>query len=247
MIYIEKSYAPKAIQEQVIKIKAMDSWKKLEGSDTSGKRIHFDRLDKQILRDALIKEQHGLCAYCMRKITNDNSTTIEHFRSLSTDVDKNGALDYHNMLGVCDGGRKVGVKKEALCCDAAKGDSDITIDPLNKDIMSKIGYTKDGFIKVLDGNKDLENDVNMILHLNGERNAKGEFIRDSATQLVAGRKAAYEACVKYMQDQGKKYHGLRFANTLQKKIESLEKAETYDEYVGIKIYFLKKRLRASGF
>ena len=56
-------------------------------------------MPKVAIRSELIKEQHGLCAYCMRRITGQqNDTKIEHYKALS--MDKERALDYQNYLGV---------------------------------------------------------------------------------------------------------------------------------------------------
>lgn len=40
----------------------------------------------------------------MRRIYRDSHCKIEHLVPLSRDKEK--ALDYHNLLGVCDGGEK---------------------------------------------------------------------------------------------------------------------------------------------
>ena len=76
-----------------------------------------------------MKEQHGLCAYCMRRIHNDSSTTIEHWVPLSQN--KEQALQYSNFLGVCHGGRKSETDdNKILCGDASKEETAIRISPL---------------------------------------------------------------------------------------------------------------------
>ena len=41
-------------------------------------------MPKATIRSELIKEQYGLCAYCMRRITGQqNDTKIEHYKALS--------------------------------------------------------------------------------------------------------------------------------------------------------------------
>ena len=64
--------------------------------------------DKEDIRNALLKEQGHLCAYCLNRISDEwNSdlrkikTEIEHFKSQLNYP--NLQLDYNNMLGVCNG------------------------------------------------------------------------------------------------------------------------------------------------
>lgn len=241
MIYIRKRMVPKEIHRKIIEIKATKEWKELSSSDNEGKRSFFDQLDKELIRRCLVEEQHGICAYCMKRITVDN-TRIEHYKALKKDADKDGALDYNNMLGVCYGGEQHdGYGKKCLCCDAAKKDADIHISPLKRETIEKITYTKEGFVKT--PNTTYMDDINNTLGLNGEWDKNGHFIRDTTTQLVAGRKAAYEACCKYMEKTGKKYTGFKYINELQKKVTLLESSSKYDEFIGVKLYVLKKRIR----
>ena len=141
MLYIEKERMPAVALDKVNDIKRSHEWKSIQDGNTNAIRVQFDMLPKGQIRESLIKEQHGLCAYCMKRIHNDSkSTTIEHFIPLSKDKDK--ALDYSNMLAVCDGGKNTSVEgKKILCCDACKKDEDeMTINPLNKYMMDKICF-----------------------------------------------------------------------------------------------------------
>lgn len=140
MLYISKMKPTAVITDEVNKIKRSDLWHLIPKDDVNAIRAQFDSLPKANIREALFKEQHGLCAYCMRRISLDGqNTTIEHWYPLSKSKEK--ALDYSNMLGVCHGGRK---SKESmhrvLCCDASKDEQLITIDPFNKSHMDDIAY-----------------------------------------------------------------------------------------------------------
>ena len=61
------------------------------------------------VREALLKEQNFLCAYCMRRIslaTDANNASkplieIEHYETQANEPTK--TLFYSNMLGVCNG------------------------------------------------------------------------------------------------------------------------------------------------
>lgn len=78
MLYIRKTDPPDEVVRQISRIKGTPNWRRIQSGDTSLLRAEFDSLDKNILRIPLLKEQSYLCAYCMRRIQNDENTTIEH-------------------------------------------------------------------------------------------------------------------------------------------------------------------------
>ena len=103
MIYIKKSNPPSEMLREVSRIKSSSDWRKIQPDDTKAIRNKFNELPKAAIRQSLLEEQGGLCAYCMRRIENNgHSTRIEHWYPLS--ADKERALDYGNMLAVCHGG-----------------------------------------------------------------------------------------------------------------------------------------------
>lgn len=85
----------------------------------------YDNVDfpREDVYDALLKEQGGLCAYCMCRITKDN-IQIEHWipqngqfyadKYSQEDCDRL-AIDYRNMLGVCPGNE--GMPHKRTTCD----------------------------------------------------------------------------------------------------------------------------------
>ncbi len=241
MLYIEKGSPPGEMLRKVSEIKSSPEWKQIKNGDTKAVRSMFDLLPKDNIRQSLLKEQHFLCAYCMRSIENDgNTTTIEHWAPLSTD--KEGALDYKNMLAVCDGGKKwKGGGKKILCCDACKSDEDkMKISPLNRSQMEKIAYSKDGFIKTEPSDVELEMDIRDKLCLNGIWK-NGRFIADTSTNLVKERKNQYEIYKRLIKSWAKE--GKCTSAQVKKKIDKLEKAEQRDAYVGVLLYFLNKKYR----
>lgn len=120
MLYIEKIGLPKDISGKIIELSKSDDWKNIDENDTSAIREFFDGyFPKNDIKEILLHEQHGICAYCMKRIRMDNHSRVEHFIPLSRNKDK--AIDYSNMLGVCDGGEKaLGNQGHVLCCDAHK-------------------------------------------------------------------------------------------------------------------------------
>ena len=242
MLYIQKKTPPGAMLRKVSSLKSSNAWKSINIGNTDAIRDAFNELPKEEIRRSLLEEQHYLCAYCMRKIEDNGlKTSIEHWYPLSKDKDK--ALDYKNMLAVCDGGRNwSGTGKKILCCDAYKSDEDeLTILPLNKLQMDKIVYDTNGFIKTAPNDSDIDKDITEKLHLNGVWK-KGKFICDTSTGIVKSRKDAYLQCKKFIRRLDEK--GQCTSGNVLKKIEEIEKAEHRIEYAGVYLYFLKKKYRS---
>jgi uncharacterized protein (TIGR02646 family) len=104
-MYIKKEGLPDEVNRKIIEIRKSDMWKDIEKGNTNAIREVFnDYFPKDDVKKILIHEQRGLCAYCMRRIRMDSHSRVEHWMPLSKDKDR--ALDYNNMLGVCDGGEK---------------------------------------------------------------------------------------------------------------------------------------------
>lgn len=238
MLYIKKMSPPARMLDEVNKIKRSEGWRKTLEGDTDAIRKQFDSLPKGVIRKALLEEQRGLCAYCMRRISDDGrKTTIEHWYPISKK--KSGALEYSNMLGVCHGGRIVSQEtKRVLCCDASKGEQKITIDPQNESHMRDIAYTRNGIIYTMSDNVDFERDLNEILCLNGLLDRQGNRI-DTSTEVVKGRRDAVMWCENLYRalDRNKKCTSAM----IQKKIEEISREETMPEYAGVKLFFLKKK------
>lgn len=242
MIYIEKEPTPKQIEQNIIQIEKTPGWKEIEDDDAEGIRSYFDQLNKDDIREALLKEQHGLCGYCMRRIKNNNSMIIEHFKPIRH---KRDALNYRNWLGCCDGGRgRVEKNQGCLCCDAAKENNEITLCTWDKDVMDRIRYSSDGRIVISPDNEDLRRDINEALHLNGIIDKNGKMKFDTATQLVAGRKATYKNYMNIMKriDSNNKSRE-RIQSEVKRIIRKIENSDPYPEYAGGLLYFLKRRLK----
>ena len=146
VLYIRKTQISKEVSDEISRVRR-EQKSLLNRYDPQSARTVFDCLDKNIIRNDLVNEQHGLCAYCMRRIDNNSATTIEHWQPIDKNAD--GAIDYRNMLGVCDGGRNVDTSaddRHILCCDASKGNQEITINPCNPEHMRKIRYNEGGRI-----------------------------------------------------------------------------------------------------
>ncbi len=240
MLLIQKSATPRSLREQVIGIQKSEEWQRVNANDTAAIRSFFDSLDKETIRVNLVAEQHGLCAYCMKRIKPNNKMVIEHYKPINN---KPYALDYQNMLGCCDGGiSREKSDNKFQCCDASKGNKELTIDPRDKFFINSIKYTRDGFIQ--SSNPEADRQINDILCLNGIRDEKGNLKFDTATQLVAGIRNAYKCFAKQMENLDSRVKSKEKMHTeIRKMIERLENLEEYPEYAGAILYFLKRRLR----
>ena len=242
MLYIEKKTPPGELIRQVSKIKSSPEWKTVKDGNTNAIRDAFEALPKETIRKSLLEEQHYLCAYCMRRIQNDGQkTSIEHWYPLSKDKER--ALDYGNMLAVCDGGKNwTGKGKKLLCCDAYKADEDeLSISPLNKQQMDKIAYEKDGFIKTYPKDEKMDEDIRDILRLNGIWK-NGKFLADTSSELVKGRKDTYLYYKRFVAKLDR--DGKCTSSRIKKKIEEIESAEQWSEYAGVLLYFLNRKYKS---
>lgn len=254
MIYIRKRRTPNIVKQGAKKIMYApeNAYAALVlPKDTKKLRDLFEQMPKDEIRNALCKEQHGLCAYCMGRIDAQKreSVRIEHYQALSEN--KALALDYQNYLGVCFGGEKEKEEKpHILCCDAARSEKSLTINPWDKRQMEAIGYSKDGTIfvsrkKGLDPElaEKMQKDMDVVLVLNGEKDETGRVIHDTATTLVAKRKSICESVFTQFERWDKKK--CLTPEYLNDVIERLEKQlcddAVADEYIGVRLYFYRRK------
>lgn len=239
MLYIKKIQPMPDVIQCVNVIKRSEAWKQTPDGDTDSIRKQFDLLPKSSIRHTLLKEQRGLCAYCMKRIHDDSSTTIEHWIPLSKS--KDNALQYSNMLGVCHGGRKTETEKQRiLCCDASKDEREIKICPWNEAHIKDIAYKSNGIMYTLSGNDEFEKDINETLCLNGLRDKKGNLI-DTSTEIVKGRRDAVQWCNDFYRTLDRQ--GKCTSLMVKRKIDEIEQAEIMPEFAGIKLFYLKKKYR----
>lgn len=128
---------------------------------------------KELLRNSLFDEQHGLCAYCMSKLVLPTKysltrVTIEHYKALSQS--RSTVFDYNNLLLVCDGGQHADsaeVKRNVVCCDKSRGEAYLFIDPKNPEHINHLHYTNEGIIYYDNPQDDYEDKIiqNINIHL----------------------------------------------------------------------------------
>ena len=119
--------------------------------------------DKDGLREALEREQRGLCCYCMSRIRPDRvSMKIEHWQSQVRYP--NRQLDYSNLLGACLGGEGQPMSRQH--CDTRKGNDNLLWNPADPThrIETRLRYEADGSIRSDDPTFDIQ--ICQVLNLN---------------------------------------------------------------------------------
>ena len=176
------------------------------------------------LREALLKEQGFIYAYCMRGIPvkdsgNPETTRIDHIQSQANHDELR--LNYSNMVICCPG-----YLNEDEHCDKLKGKSEITFSPFNEQTQTSITYrSKDG--QIISNIPNWDSEINKILNLNNKYLKINRLSTLDGARHILERKNWTKASLK----------------------KELERWSTFDEegklrpYCGIVIWYLEKKLR----
>ncbi|PZU95274.1 MAG: TIGR02646 family protein [Pseudanabaena sp.] len=181
--------------------------------------------DKDDLRKSLLKEQGYICCYCMSRIKLDEMK-IEHWQSQTKYSSRQ--LDYKNLLGACMGNQ--GARPQNQHCDTRKGDSEITISPIegDKNCENLIKYRPDG--KIYSDDVSINHDLNETLNLN-------------LGFLKKNRKDALDVVIRKLDE---KFSNKTWAKiTVQREIDKLNTKDEngfYDAYCQFIVSYLKSKL-----
>lgn len=147
MLFIQKTQPSQDLSNWIIDQKSsgisLPKYSNLQTKNSNaGSFLAYDSLRKQ-----LYKEQNGLCCYCMKKITPDNSN-IEHFLPQSAFPEHE--VDYYNLYLACRYSH--GFSREKQHCDIAKENQLISkfigynhaVE--NRKCQDFFQYTDDGYI-----------------------------------------------------------------------------------------------------
>lgn len=119
--------------------------------------------EKDDLRAALVREQRGLCCYCMTRVEpTGTAMKVEHWRCQSRNPELE--LTYSNLLAACLGGHKQ--PEELQHCDTRKGEQDLKFNPADPShrVGQRIRFEPDGTIASTD--IDFDTQLNDVLGLN---------------------------------------------------------------------------------
>ena len=136
--------------------------KKQYNSDFRDKYERFKKTTKikNIVKEALMKEQGYICCYCERRLESDDSH-IEHL--LPREVAPEKSLDFDNLLCSC---QKDLEKGEPRHCGNSKGKYLLPISPLEPDCATLFIFGHDGQILPAQEDNDKAQKTIEILQLN---------------------------------------------------------------------------------
>ncbi|MGL5561108.1 MAG: hypothetical protein ACRDCN_00600 [Tannerellaceae bacterium] len=185
MKYIDKNKAPFATNGRQI----IDDFIASQAQFTPAKECKYFLFTKtpfkNLLRDLLIDQQVNRCCYCMRDISPDETTTLEHVIPKSCDkqsVDSYLAkyptwfnnvhhfgnltppfsdplyphvIAYDNLIASCKG--DINGSRSSLCCNNRRGNVEIVPLPFDPDISEKVMYMRlNGEMRVAESADDTE-------------------------------------------------------------------------------------------
>jgi uncharacterized protein (TIGR02646 family) len=197
----------------------------IEHRSATGSAPDFDSYrDKDTLRTHLVREQRGLCCYCLSRIRAErNAMKIEHWHSQAN----YGAeqLDYSNLLGACLGNE--GGPGKDQHCDTRKGDRDLSRSPANPLHRVEDLIKFEGGGRVASSDPAFEAELNDVLNLN-------------VAILIAQRRATLDAFQGALAKRGQLPRA-----KLEKWLRQWNgESETGDlrEFCQVVVYWLRKRL-----
>ena len=141
-----------------------------------------DYPDTHTLREQLVREQRGLCCFCLSPIQAGEPgmlppMKIAHWHSRHFHPDEQ--LDYSNLLGSCMGNQ--GRDPRIQHCDTRQGDRDIKWNPANPDhrIEEKVSY-RFSTGEIVSYDAEFNQQINEVLNLNeGTLVKRRKYVLDS--------------------------------------------------------------------
>jgi len=182
--------------------------------------------DKAGLRATLVREQHGICCYCMGRIRESNGAMkIEHWRCRTRFVEDE--LVYANLLGACMGGE--GCPACQQHCDTRKGDRDLKWNPanLNHRIESRVRYKFNG--SITSNNQEFARQLDEVLNLN-------------LAWLMNNRKAVLDAVLAWWRAE-RPVSRARLRQEAQKRA-SADGGGVLEPYAPVAAWWLRQKLEA---
>ena len=129
--------------------------------------VDYDNAPKEPMRKALLAEQESLCAYCMKQIEL-GAMKIEHHTAQTVDASR--ALEWSNLLGVCEGGEKG--PRNLQTCDTRKDNAVVSLNPTQERIERQVTYTTKGALVASNASEQHEADEVLGLNTADPRRAR---------------------------------------------------------------------------
>lgn len=178
---------------------------------------------KPELREALIREQGYICAYCMQRISLDRETHIEHMKSRKEHPDLQ--LVYQNMVLCCAGNTKGHVH-----CDNCKGERNITFDLFSDMFINTLSYSVNAnAVTIKSCNPAWDKEINDILNLN-------------CNVLKINRQQVLNAVITTLGEKKDWNKNLRKLQQLRDKWNTKDATGRYNAFCGVVVWFLNRRI-----
>lgn len=185
-----------------------------------------DYREKEELSWKLMEEQGSICCYCMQRI-KPGAMHIEHWKPQSGFP--NQQLNYKNLLAVCNG--NVGQPKHLQHCDSRKGNTEITINPTERQCESLVKFSTNG--EVYSDDETVSRELTTALNLNHQT-------------LVINRKNVLDFVIRKLKAENQ--DGTWSKAVLKKEIrkwENFGKDGKHEPFCRIVIFYIKKKLERS--
>lgn len=135
---------------------------------------------KTELRAALVRDQHGLCCFCMQRVeasvAPELKVKIAHW--VPQTVDGTRELEWGNLLAACLGNEGSSFVRQH--CDTRQANHALRISPCEPTHVASIAYTGRGEIR--SNRRDLHVDLDKTLNLNNVALCEGR--REAVTRMI---------------------------------------------------------------
>lgn len=182
--------------------------------------------DKDSLREALVREQLGICCYCMGRIRADkDSMKIEHWQSQDSHPERQ--LDYANLLGACSGSE--GSPHTQQHCDTRKGNLPLKYNPSAPDhrVDLRVRYDSDG--RIISDDPEFDAQLNDVLNLN-------------LALLLYHRRGMLDTVLCWWKREQRRLQSAVPTEQVQRQIRKLTDLETLKPYSPVAVWWLQQKL-----
>jgi len=192
------------------------------------KEPFHDSKIKRRLKSDLYREQKGLCAYCMSRISVEDNV-IEHIKPKSNFKYKDLSRKYSNLVLTCKhmGGTNTH-------CDESKKENELGYVPLVlfSEVEKYIKYDKDGTI--IGQNLQLNNDLNSykLLNLNGTT-----YLKRNRREVIRNLEVIINDFILLNKNR------VKIRNELCKLLRNEVKADILTPYSGVLRYVINEYLK----
>lgn len=222
---------------------------------TRTRRTRFDDSDKTTSRKYLVREQMGLCAFCLGRIwtvigdaeellpgqyrpqPSDPITRIAHVQSLS-DAHMS-ILEWRNLLGACNGGTDA-----APHCDRSQGDMSLNVNPalLSFPIEDHILYSSVG--KLTYGGPGIQISPDRLFTKDEIQQEFDDILKLNCTRLKDNRAAVIDEARRRLPNNERRWTRRQLENEIRHW--STPGPDGFSIYFCVQVGYLKKKHRQSS-